>query len=408
MSELHGTTGSISSEDVRPQLMFLYAYSYDQHDAVAGAIRELASALQTQGFKIEVPAFHLRAVSSSRRPVFRPIHQAWFMTRSALRIFTRGTRYDAIVTIDVPIGIGQVGELAHRLSRGRIRHVSWIMDLYSLQDGTRAKSTSSLRARLEKHSIRTSDIIVTLGTCMADRIRSATGRDAAVIPMWQDDTWLGSPSTSSLWRKANGISEQTKLLLYSGHAGENHPLGELIAAMAIARRDADVTLAIVGHGLEYERQKSGTTAGPPAGVLFFPPMPRDVVAGMLKSADIHVVSLREAMTGTCVPSKTYASMAAGRCVLFLGSQHSQAALDISAAGSGLVLPSATPAQIAYGLVGLCDHVDEISSKGLMGREFFLKERSLVTQSERWAAHLRNLLEAKTPNKRGAARTRALR
>jgi len=112
------------------------------------------------------------------------------------------------------------------------------------------------------------------------------------------------------------------------------------------------------------------------------PVDEGRVSELLSMGGLHVVALDPRATGTCVPSKTYAAMAVARPVAFLGSERSQSALDVTAAGAGRVLDPAD----GKGLAAFIEELRCDPAAGGYGRralEFFLRERELSIAGRRW-------------------------
>jgi len=127
-------------------------------------------------------------------------------------------------------------------------------------------------------------------------------------------------------------------------------------------------------------------------VSFAPFVDEGALARRLGAADVHAVSLRPEWTGTVVPSKFQAALAAGRPVLFAGSPGAAPARWIAELGLGWTL-SADPASLdetAAALLALAGEPAALAA--LKDRchaayaERFSRERAVA----RWDAALRAL------------------
>src|ERR1700738_583559 len=79
----------------------------------------------------------------------------------------------------------------------------------------------------------------------------------------------------------------------------------------------------------------------------------------LSAADILVVTLRDEWTGAVVPSKFFGALAAGRPVLFEGSDDCAIAQWIKEFGVGWVLTPASEEAIAKQLIEFCSNRTDV-------------------------------------------------
>ncbi|HEX8299356.1 MAG TPA: hypothetical protein VF594_09375, partial [Rubricoccaceae bacterium] len=79
-----------------------------------------------------------------------------------------------------------------------------------------------------------------------------------------------------------------------------------------------------------------------ASVRFLPFQPAERLAESLGAADVHLVAMDEALAGLVVPSKLYGALAAGRPVVFVGPEQSEAARLIREHACGTVVSGVAP------------------------------------------------------------------
>nr|WP_276539016.1 glycosyltransferase [Curtobacterium flaccumfaciens] len=169
-------------------------------------------------------------------------------------------------------------------------------------------------------------------------------------------------------------------LLYSGSARDLHPLLPLVRAVANRR---DVELSINGSGSEVDRVAAYLAGTPASNVRIGGFVDESQLEAAYAAADIHVVSLAESATGTCVPSKVYAAMAAGRGVLYLGLGSGQAARDVLAANAGLVVPTESVSLISTTVSKLVSDREAVQEYGVQARKFFEERRNVRAGGEKW-------------------------
>lgn len=359
-------------------VVFLYAYAGSPNDAVARAIDELAAGLTERGVRARVLA-RWRVDGHERQGLRRVLFQAGYLGEAARVLLLPRAQLQTVITVDVPIGVRFLAEAWRRVSPRR-RHIAWTMDIYAMQPRVaerRRLRAGALRKLVERSSLRKSERIVSLGQCMASLIHAETGRNSVVIPLWQDDDWL-QPSTEG----HRGALDEVEFL-YSGHAGEAHPLLPLANAIKSARaRGVRVRLSIVGHGSRVAEVRAWLRSNNDSGVTVCPPLPRVAALDKMRRADVHVSILDTSYTGTCVPSKTYAGMALGKPVLFLGSTTCQGAVDVARADAGVVADPASPEAIAAAIERLSISATR-DLMGSRGRGFYARYRTLDTAIQQW-------------------------
>jgi colanic acid biosynthesis glycosyl transferase WcaI len=239
---------------------------------------------------------------------------------------------------------------------------------------------------MEVASLKSAHEVVVIGSCMQDEVQSLAKRNSQIIPIWHADVTASTTSEINLFRANLGLTSRL-MMLYSGRAGQNHPLAGLVQSFAEAQ-NADIDLVVVGQGAGFDEASQLAQDLALRNCHFLPPVPYGDMGKLLRAADWHVASLAVEATGTCVPSKVYASMSVGKPILFLGSADSQAALDIASARAGLV---ADPTDVTS-LRGVIERIASDSTlagaMGASGQHFFRKNRTVSAGAAAWAAYLK--------------------
>jgi glycosyltransferase involved in cell wall biosynthesis len=368
---------SRGSADRRDLVVLAYGYAASPRDAVARVVEDLATELRSRGRRVTIigipPTRIVAAGGNAADKIRRLRSELRFLLSSVVFVLRRHREMRAFISVDVPSGLPFVGALARRMSRGRVRDIAWVMDLYRLtiQGGGHL---DTVRARLELSALRSSAKIITIGECMAAVLSDLTAKPVSVIPLWHRDMKVAvAPASNSPLR-----------LLYSGSARDIHPLLPLV--QAVGGRD-DVELQISGSGSEVERVRAYLANHPQRNVQVGGFVEEQNLASAYARADVHVVSLSEVATGTRVPSKVYAAMASGRGVLYLGSTSGQAARDVLNAGAGIVVETDAMTSMSAAITQLASNRARVVAYGTQARRFFDDERALAVGGARWADEL---------------------
>jgi glycosyltransferase involved in cell wall biosynthesis len=115
-------------------------------------------------------------------------------------------------------------------------------------------------------------------------------------------------------------------------------------------------------------------------VRFLPFQPRERLAESLSAADLHLVTMQEAMEGLVVPSKLYGVLAAGRPALFLGPEGSEAARVVEEHDCGTVLPSVGGAGLADAIRVWYDHPEKLKAASRRARQAVDNARAEAVQA----------------------------
>ncbi|MCQ6271132.1 glycosyltransferase [Pseudarthrobacter sp. R1] len=362
--------------NLKQKILILYPYAYEERDAVSAMVRELTAML---GERNSVDLLALK-VDRKLRPRRKTLDQWIYLAKALGYSVARFRDIDAIIAIDVPTGVRLVGVLPRILSGNRIINVSWVLDMYSTQV-SRLQAGLLPRNRViefwDNLGLRASSHVVVLGQCMAEAVKRISGQDAIVIPIWKEPSVTGENL-----RERFGLRNDQFVLIYAGTAGSNHPMAALIEAVGSVEND-NAVLLIAGRGSEVRKAREAVKRAGFSNVQFVDLVEDYEVPALHATADLHVAILDERVTGTCVPSKAYSAMAAGRACLFLGSDKSQAALDIAAADAGTTVGTSDVRAIADELKTYISTPGLAARRGRNGAQFISEQRSLAVSTTRW-------------------------
>jgi glycosyltransferase involved in cell wall biosynthesis len=212
----------------------------------------------------------------------------------------------------------------------------WAMDLNPDQliamGKIRARSvTARVLERINRFLLGHSSLVIPLDRFMAERIRGRGVPDArlVVIPPWPHESHLEGPAAAAEgaanpFRQRHGL-EGKFVVMYSGNHSPANPLTTLLEAAVRLRERGDVQFLFVGGGLGKREVEAYIREHGLGNVTSLPYQPLAELGHSLGAADLHVVSLGEAMVGIIHPCKIYGAMAVGRPVLFLGPEPSHIA-----------------------------------------------------------------------------------
>jgi|GEM_PF-1580318 len=312
----------------------------------------------------------------------------WFCM--AWRVIFLSGRYDLVICVDTPRFATLIAGIRKLKDRSRI--VMWVMDLPLEQivrrrDAVKRRSlTAKISNRLYYYSLQLADRIVVIGSCMRELLarRGVPQEKMVVIGPWAEDSTGIKRWDSSAARTEQGLPEWFTIL-YSGYAGAWHEFLPIVEAIPDLLEMLPLQFVFAGSGLGIDlvaaaKEKHGWDR-----VWIKERVSWEQYACFACCGDIHLVSLKENMLGTCSPSKTYSSMAFERPVVFLGPESCQAAMDIKEAQAGEVVGNKE--ELIAAIKKLFGDRQLLESYGRNAREAFLNKHSASVNLALWDAVL---------------------
>ena len=290
---------------------------------------------------VRVRRYGLPVFSKSNMPL-RVFGSAWAMAAIfCLGLF--GGRADVIVFSTSPPMVGVLGVVLSWLKRAST--IYWAMDLNpdQLIRMGKLRETSPVARLIEtanRFVLRRSTLTVTLDRFMAGRLQSAGRRPRRVeiIPPWSPaPADRPVPHDANPFRERHGLAGKF-VVMYSGNHTPANPIDTVLAAAVAMQDDERIRFAFIGGGLEKQKVRAAVERHNLTNVLDLPYQPMSELPFSLGAADVHVVTLGEAMVGVVHPCKVYGAMAVGRPVLFVGPRPSHVTdmLDTTDIGRAVV------------------------------------------------------------------------
>lgn len=194
------------------------------------------------------------------------------------------------------------------------------------------------------------------------------------VPMWADEQ-VFHPSDHSL-RRQLGIAESSIVLLYAGAMGPAQGLATLIDALDRVR-DPRLVCLIAGSGIS-EVSLRNQAAASEADIRFIGRVPQESMTALMATADIAYIGLRahEHSTAT-MPSKTQATLAAGRAALVAAAGDVRQVLLES--GAGIPADPGSPSSVADAVrSAIAEGRGKLGARGARGREYYERTFSVDT------------------------------
>jgi len=298
-------------------------------------------------------------------------------------------RPDVVISLSTPPMVAALGMTLARV-RGALS-VYWVMDVYPdlafelgvLRPGSLA---GRMLERFSRWLLRGSDRVVTLGDCMAERLRGHGATRVASIHNWADERVI-RPRDLELHelRGRWGWSERF-VVLYSGNMGLAHEFDTVLDAAERLREDPRVLFSFIGGGPRREAVEREVERRRLPNVEFRPYVLRSELGDSLTAPDVHLVTLRERMPGLLVPSKIYGILAAGRPTLYVGPDCGEIAEVLRAGACGVRIPNGGGAELCGAILDYAGDRQRVREEGRAARQLF-DERFTRTRGLRQFAEL---------------------
>jgi glycosyltransferase involved in cell wall biosynthesis len=263
----------------------------------------------------------------------------WFFM--LLKSLFMSGKFDVVLCVDTPRFSSFI--VLIRKIRDRCIAVVWVMDLTLEQVVKRSPKSSFLKITqflnwIYYRSLSFCDKVVVLGTCMEDLMRSRgiNVNRLKIIGPWIEECAGNLPLDSSSARESKVIPDLFTVT-YRGYAGPWHEFDPLLEAIPDCLTKYPIQFLFAGNGPGIDRVAAAKLQYGWERVILQALVPKVELGELPYCGDVHMVSLKSNMLGTCVPSKAYSAMAYGRPVIFIGPAECQAARDIRDADAGIIV-----------------------------------------------------------------------
>ncbi len=222
--------------------------------------------------------------------------------------------------------------------------VYWAMDIYpDLPVACGVMKPTSIFTRcfdkLNRLCLLKADRVIVLGRCMSQLVanKGVPSERLEIINVWSD-----SKAVVPVDRNRNRYRKRWKLdgafvVMYSGNIGLGHDVSTLCEAIRILAGREDIRFVLVGEGKRKREVEDFIAKHGLGNVQMHSYQPRTQLDESLSLGDLHLISMKESISGIMVPSKLYGIMAAARPAVFIGHPDSEIAKVLTENHCGYVV-----------------------------------------------------------------------
>ena len=308
----------------------------------------------------------VRRVGSTTFPRFRMRQRIWnYLSFTSLEVLLMPViRTDLVMAMTDPPFQGIVGAFVAFLKRQPF--VYNIRDLYPemavIGNIVRPAWWVRLWERLHRWALRRANRVIVLGEDTRERI-IAKGIDPARVVVVRD----GAHPAMPVARRDHPVTQEIRggfpfVVLHAGNLGF-YGAWETIVKSAQMLGHREVGFVFVGEGAlraQVESAAKGTD-----NIRFHDFRPPDQVPYVLAAGDLHLVTIKRGLEGVVVPSKLYSILAAGRPMLVLAPEGSDAARVVRRIGCGVVVDPDDSAGLAAVVQALARDRESLAKMGAL-------------------------------------------
>ena len=301
-----------------------------------------------------------------------------------------GGRVDAVIAMSPPLTMGATGWLTHLVRRGPL--VFNIQDVFpdaAVETGAITnRHVIALAAWLERFSYNRAAAVTVLSDDLRQnvvaKVKTARRGDIRVIPNFVDTEAISPRSRDTSLRTELGLGDGP-VVMYAGNVGFSQSLEMVVD---VAARLPDVTFLINGDGSALRLLRARAASIP--NVRFSGFQPKERLAEVLATGDVHLVPLKAGLGRVSVPSKTYSILAAGRPVLAAIDPGTEVPRILHASGGGVAVPPDDGDALHDALVALLADPVALQAMGTSGRTWVLQAASPRAVADAYVALVREL------------------
>ncbi|MEP6573559.1 MAG: glycosyltransferase family 4 protein [Gemmatimonadota bacterium] len=241
-----------------------------------------------------------------------------FVVQAIFRSFAL-RQVDAVLVSTSPPMASLAALIIARLRSARI--IYWVMDLNPDQMvalGLIKPTALPVRLfdALNRAILRRAREVIVLDRFMVERVNAKqdVSSKLTVLPPWPHEDHLDPvEAAENPFRRDHGL-EGKFVVMYSGNHGPSSPISTLLRALERIEDEPRLIGLFVGGGVG----KQEVEAVQSSRIRSLPYQPLSELRYSLSSADVHLVTVGDAVVGIVHPSKVYGAMAVGRPILLLG------------------------------------------------------------------------------------------
>ncbi|MDP7978349.1 glycosyltransferase family 4 protein [Bacillus sp. WLY-B-L8] len=310
---------------------------------------------------------------------------------------------DLIYTISQPPVLGGlIGTIGKFLKR--TKHVYNVQDFNPEQAAavsyTNKQSIFKIAKKIDMLNCSFADCVIVVGNDMSETLKQRfVGKkvpDYAVINNWTNEQEVvpldKSDRNIKQFLEDNNLKDKF-IIMYSGNIGLYYDLENIVKVTEHFKEYKDIAFVFIGEGAVKKHMEEFIQNNKIPNVFFLPYQPKEFIKYSLNAADVHLVVNQKGIKGVSVPSKIYGVMAAGKPILGVLEQESEAQMLIDKSNSGFVVEPQNYPEIIKVIDNLykMDKIDLVKI-GLNGRGYLEENLKREISINKYRKLLKRIME----------------
>lgn len=329
--------------------------------------------------------------------VLRFFNLVTFCATASARLLARVGPHDTVIAVTNPPTLPILAALLSRWKGARF--VLLVHDVYPevlVVSGLLARKGWAVRliGRVFDWVLNSANRIVVIGrdmqTLFERKVESADVR-LALIPNWADldEVTPQSRSANTLLRDL-GLADKF-VVQFAGNMGRTHDPNVLLDAAGRLRGDLRIHFLFVGNGARFQAIEERVRRDNLQNVTVLGRQKRDSLATMLGACDLAVIAFLPGMAGVSVPSRIYNILAAGRPLLAVADDQSEAARLVREKSIGWAVRPGDSDGVIAAIREAASEPWRLADMGRRARAVVESEYSLGLAGERYRSLLQETL-----------------
>lgn len=287
--------------------------------------------------------------------------------------------YNIVLTVSQPPILGGMLGYYAKKSKKESKLIYNIQDFNPEQveavKFTKYKFLIYLLRYLDNRTLKIADKILLVGHDQIDTLRKrnqAFVQKSLVINNWSDDQKIVPMNEDDMhikeFKEKYGLRNKF-IIMYSGNIGLFYDLENLIEVTNQFKNNEEIEFVFIGEGAVKQKLEDYIKNNNIENVKFITYQPKDQLNVSLNSADVHLVVNAKGIKGVSVPSKIYGVMAAGKPVIGVLEEGSEARNIIMASGCGECIEPNNYAGFAELIQKFYENREHLRDVGYKGRKY---------------------------------------
>lgn len=285
---------------------------------------------------------------------------------------------------------------------GLLKKIKKVPFIYNLQDifpdslaGTGLAKKGGLLWKIgrviENFTYRNADKIIVISEDFKRNIMAKGVPEEKIVVIYN---WVDEEAVKPVQDKDNGLFEELGInrdkfnIVYAGNLGNAQNVRILIETALLLQEYSDIQFVIFGTGGQEQEYKKLVESMALQNVSFYPIQPYEKVSQVYGIGDVCVVSCKEGLGGSAMPSKTWSIMSSGRAVLANFDEGDLKSI-LEANQCGVFTKAGDKMAFKQAILDLYHDREHCEQLGRNGREFILKNLTRAVGTQKYVGVIKS-------------------